>query len=345
MNFIKPKQLKRGDIVAIVSPSWGGPAAFPHIYESGLRVLENLGFKIKEYPSVRKEAGYLYNNPEFRAKDVNDAFADQEVKAIFSSIGGEDSVRILPFLNKEIIKNNPKIVMGYSDTSTLTTYLNQLGLVTFNGPSVMAGFSQWDNLEEKFHNFILTFLFKEIKNSEYPTFDFYSNGYANWSDKNNTGKVKEELKNEGCHWLQGEVIITGQLYGGCIEVLEFMKGTDFWPEKDFWNNKILFLETSEDKPSLQQIKWMLRNYGTQGIFNKIKALIFGRARDYTDDEKIELDKIILQIVRGEFKNPELLVVTNMDFGHTDPQFILPLGIEAEINPINKTFKLIESPFI
>lgn len=344
MNFIKPKKLKRGDLVAIVSPSWGGPATFPHIYESGVRTLENIGFKIKEFPSVRKEARFLYDNPEFRAKDINDAFADSEVKAIFTSIGGEDSIRILSFLDKEIIKNNPKMLLGFSDSATLTTYLNQLGLVTFNGPSVMAGFSQWDSLEKSFQDYIINFIFGEIKNIDYPVYGSYSNGYADWSDKNNTGKVKEPQKNEGWHCLQGDLPVKGKLYGGCIEVLEFMKGTDFWPNKDFWEGKILFLETSEDKPSAQQVKWMLRNYGTQGIFSKINALIFGRARDYSESEKKELDDTILQVVRNEFKNNELLIISNMDFGHTDPQVILPLGVEAEINPSNKSFKLLESPF-
>lgn len=103
-----------------------------------------------------------------------------------------------------------------------------------------------------------------------------------------------------------------------------MKGTDFWPQKKFWHNKIFFLETSENKPSIEQVKRMLRNYGMQGIFDQISALFFGRARDYSDEEKKALDKAILQIVRDEFKNDRLLIVSNMDFGHTDPQWILPL---------------------
>lgn len=145
MDILKSKKLKKGDCVAIVSPSWGGPSVFPHIYESGLETLKKIGLIVKEYPSARKSPEFLYNNPEFRAADINNAFSDNEVSAIFTSIGGDDSVRILPFLNVELIKKNPKIILGYSDTTTLNTYLNQLGLVTLNGPSVMAGFSQWDD--------------------------------------------------------------------------------------------------------------------------------------------------------------------------------------------------------
>ncbi len=344
MGFIKPKKLQKGDTIAIVSPSWGGPSVHPHIYESGIKALEKLGLKIKEYPSARKEAEFIYKHPKFRAKDINDAFADTKVKAIFTSIGGDDSVRILPFLNLEIIKKNPKIILGYSDTTTLNTHLNQLGLVTLNGPSIMAGFSQWDSLEKSFQEHIKTILFDNPENYKYKSFNSYSNGYPDWGDESTIGKTKKKIKNSGWNWLQGDKKIQGELFGGCIEALEFMKSTKFWPNDDFWNNKILFLETSEDKPTPEQVKWMLRNYGTQGIFDKISALIIGRARDYTSSEKEELDNNVLKIVKTESKNDILPIITNMDFGHTDPQWILPLGIRAEIDCKNKSFKLVEKIF-
>jgi len=123
-----------------------------------------------------------------------------------------------------------------------------------------------------------------------------------------------------------------------------MKSTDFWPDKDFWEGKILFFETSENKPSPEQVKWMLRNYGVQGVFEKISALLFGRPRDYSNEEKKELDENIVKVVKTEFKNKNLPIITNMDFGHTDPQWILPLGIKAEIDCNKKEFKLIEKIF-
>ncbi len=344
MDLIKPRKLKKGDTIAIISPSWGGPSVFPHVYESGIETLQKLGFNTKEYPSARKDADYLYNNPQFRAKDINNAFADKEVKAIFVSIGGDDSVRILPFLDLDIIKKNPKIILGYSDTITLLTYFNQMGLVTLHGPAIMAGFSQWDSLGKSFQEHIKTILFENPQSYEFTPFESYSDGYLDWSDKSNVGKTKPMVKNSGWNWLQGDSNIKGELFGGCIEVMEFMKSTKFWPSDDFWNGKILFLETSEDKPTLKQVKYMLRNYGMQGIFNKISALIIGRARDYSDKEKNELNENVLKIVKMEFKNESLPIITNMDFGHTDPQWILPLGIKAEIDCHKKSFKLIEKIF-
>src|SRR3989344_4296807 len=109
MNYKKPTKLKQGDTVAIVSPSWGGPSVFPHVYENGLKILTEWGLKIKEFPTARMDSTFLRENPQVRAKDINDAFADPEVKAIFASIGGNDSVRTVPFLDKDIIYRNPKI--------------------------------------------------------------------------------------------------------------------------------------------------------------------------------------------------------------------------------------------
>ncbi len=160
VNYKKPEKLKRGDTVAIVSPSWGGPSVFPHIYENGLRVLREWGLNVKEFPTTRMDAGLLRTNPQIRAKDINDAFADSEVKAIFASIGGDDSVRILPFVDRKIVAGNQKILMGYSDTSTLHTFLNLQGLVSFYGPSIMAGFSQMENLPESFKSHVHEILFE-----------------------------------------------------------------------------------------------------------------------------------------------------------------------------------------
>jgi len=343
MEFIKPKKLRAGDKVAVVSPSWGGPSVCPHIYENGIKYLsDKLKLKVVECSTVRMSAEKLYKNPELRAKDINDAFANKDIKAIISTIGGDDSVRILKYLNKDIIINNPKIFLGYSDTTTLNVLLNTWGLVTFNGSSVMAGFSQADQFPVSWHTHIKTVLMENSKGYLYPTFRTFSNGYPDWSDKKNTGLVKTKLKSPPYNWLQGTNIVEGTLFGGNIEVLEFLKGTSYWPTESFWNGKLLFLETSEEVPSISSIKYMLRNYGVQGIFNKISGIMFGRARDYTNEMSKNLREMILNIVKNEFGKNNLLIVTDLDFGHTDPQWILPLGIKIKLDPQKKEIELLES---
>lgn len=347
MPSIKPKRLERGDTVAIVSPSWGGPSIFPHVYESGLKCLqEDFGLKIKEYPTARMKDEELYNNPKLRAKDINDAFEDKEVKAVFASIGGEDSVRILPYLDAVTIRNNPKILMGYSDTSTLLTYCNQLGLVTFNGPSIMAGFSQMGHLPDAFKEHVRTILFDAPSSYAYQPFEMYCEGYADWTKPKLVGQIKNEHPQEPWNWLQGSGAVQGELFGGCFSVLGyFLNGTPYWPKPDFWKGKILFLETAEDKPTPETVKYMLRGFGAQGIFQRISGLVFGRPRDYSPQEKQELDRAILMVVQKEFGCSSLPIVTNMDFGHTDPQWVMPLGVRAEINCNEKMFKLVESPCV
>lgn len=333
-----PQKLKSGDNVAIISPSSGCPYIFPHIYENGLKLLKSWGLKIKEYPTAKADPDYLRKNPQIRAKDVNDAFFDTEVKAIITSVGGDDSVRILPYLDKYVIKNNPKILLGYSDTTTLHFFLNQLGLVSFYGPSVMAGFSQMEVLPE-YAKHVKEILFEPKEMYEYIPYTEYCEGYPDWADKENVGKVNELKKNDGWKFIQGSKVVEGELVGGCIEVLEMMKGTQFWPKEDFWNGKILILETSEEKPPVSQVGYALLNYGMQGIFDRISGLILGRARDYSEKEKIELEQKILTTVKDEFGKDDLPIITNMDFGHTDPQFVLPLGAKAEIDCENKKFGL------
>jgi len=344
MNIVKPNKLKQGDTIAIVSPSWGGPGTFPAVYQSGIHNIEKyLGLKVKEYPETIANADYLYEHPEVRAEHINRAFADSEVKAIFSSIGGDDSIRILKYLDSNIIQKNPKIFMGYSDTTTLLTFIRQLGIVTFNGPSVMAGFAQMNNLPKTFSEHVKELLFTHNTTYEYRPYEVWCDGYPSWSEKGYRNQLKELHQNtDGWHWLQGETTVEGQLFGGCIEVLEFLKGTKYWPKKDFWKNQILFFETSENKPSIDVVSCMLRNYGIQGIFEQISGVLIGRCRDYSVEEKKEFDEMVVRIIVKEFGQEQIPIVTNLDFGHTDPQFILPLGVRAQIDTTKKALKLTEA---
>jgi len=341
--MIKPKKLSPGDTIAVISPSSGVPSIFPHVFDKGLEVLkEKFGLKIKEYPTAREGIEELHNNPKKRAEDINNAFKDEEVKGIITSIGGEDSVRILEYLDPEAIKQNPKIIMGFSDTTAILNYITQLGIITFNGPAIMAGFAEMEEHPEYIEH-VKKMLFETNEEFEYSEYKEWSNEYLDWSKKENTGKVGKKYENKGWNWLQGEKSVQGELFGGCIDVLNMIKGTKFWPKKEFWKDKILFFETSEDKPSPGFVSHVLRNFGVQGILNNINAILVGRPRDYSEEETKELEDKIINVVNKEFNRTDIPIVTRMDFGHTDPQIILPLGTKAEVDPKNKKFKLIESP--
>ena len=338
----KPVRLRTGDRVAVLSPSWGGPSIYPAVFDLGLANLRALlGVEVVEYPTTRLDAQQLHHNPQRRADDVNAAFADPSIKAIFSSIGGDDSVRLLPYLDSDTLAANPKILMGFSDTTTLLTYANQLGLVTFNGPSIMAGFAQIKTLPPSFADQIRQILMEPCEKYSYAPYSERVTDFEDWGSPGYSGIITS-VPNAGWQWLQGETVVQGRLFGGNIEILEFLKSTRWWPVPDFWQGRILFLETSEDKPTPNQVKYMLRNYGMQGVLDQIAGLLFARPQHYSDTEREELHKVIVSVVAGEFGRADLPIVAEMDFGHEAPQSIMPLGIHAEINCLNRTVSLIES---
>jgi muramoyltetrapeptide carboxypeptidase LdcA involved in peptidoglycan recycling len=342
MDFVKPRRLQSGDTVAVVSTSWGGPHTFSHVFEKGLAVLrERFGLRVKEYPGTRMSPADLWTHPQRRAADLNAAFADPSVSAVIASIGGDDSARILRHLDGNLIRANPKILLGFSDTTTQLVFAHSLALVTFHGASVMAGFAQLGNFPAaEVH--IRAVLCEPEDTYVYEPYARWTDAYLDWSDPGNDGRVGELRPHDGWHWLNGSGIRSGRLFGGNIEVLEFLKGSPYWPAEQFWNDRVLFLETSEDKPSVSQVRAWLFNYGVQGAFDRIAALLFGRARAYSEAEKAALDETILDVVVRQFGAGALPVVTNMDFGHTDPQWVMPLGVPAEVDCGRRSFRLLES---
>ena len=161
-------------------------------------------------------------------------------------------------------------------------------------------------------------------------------------DKEGNQKIKRKLQeNSGWRFLQGSGIVRGTLLGGCMDVLEFLKGTEYWVPSEEWEGKIMFLETSEIQMSPMKFRWMLWNYAASGILKNINGLIL--ARPYDNKYWKEYDEILVNVLKEEHLE-KLPVITGMDFGHTCPTFTIPYGVAAEIDCIQKTFSILESPF-
>ncbi|MBI9012753.1 MAG: LD-carboxypeptidase [Clostridiales bacterium] len=325
--------LKKGSKVALISPSNGLSEMFPDVFESGVKNLETFfNYEVVICPSCTKSTEFLYNNPKFRAEEINNVFADTTIDGIICSIGGYESVRILDYLDIELILNNPKLIMGFSDSTSFLTYLNILGLKTYYGHSVMAGLAQLHHFPNSLDQ-VKKYLTTDWEEFEWTCSDEYVDGYKDWFVY--PSEVLDPKANNQCYEVFSNKMMKGQLWGGCIEVLEGLKGTKYWPAPEFFDGKILFFETSEEKPTPDQVGYMIRNYATQGLLNRVEGIVFGRCKDYTNDEYNELKRIILNIFEIELEIAPK-VIFNLDFGHTDPKWILPYGVDVEFNCESKT---------
>ncbi len=338
----KPPKLNPGDKVATVSLSWGGPSVFPYRYQIGVQQLqEKFGLQVVEMPNTLKDADWLARNPQARAEDWMQAFADPSIKGIFATIGGDDSIRLLPFIDWEVIRNNPKIFMGYSDTTISHLMCYKAGLVSFYGPAVMVEFAEncgmLPYITESVHRTLFSGdVIGDIKPSESWTVE-----QLDWADPANQQIQRKLTPTTGWKFIQGTGVHRGHLVGGCIEVFDFARGTDIFPTD--WQDAILFLETSEEAPPPEFVARTLRSYAAMGILSQLSGMLFGRpGGNISPDRFDEYDRAILQVVKEEQGLTELPIITHMDFGHTSPMFVLPYGVQAEIDSDNQRFSILEN---
>lgn len=340
--MIKPNQLKKGDKVAIVSLSWGGLGDKDLIHKYYIakeRLERDFGLEVVVMPHALKGSDFVYNHPELRAKDFMDAIKDKTIKAIFCAIGGSDSVRILPYMDYDVISNNPKIFMGYSDTTVSHFVMNKAGVVSYYGPSIMCEFGEYVKMIDYTENAVQNILFKNTDGYFVDSSDEWSNDSVSWKEENIN--VQRKMIPEEHHYevLSGTGVVTGELLGGCLDVFPMIVGTDIWPKTDEWEGKILLLETSEDKPSPDYVLYYLRNLGAQGILNKINGIIVGKPKEEAFYE--EYKEVYLTVLK-EFNCEGLPIIYNVNIGHAIPNGILPLGIKYEINIEEKTIRFLES---
>jgi muramoyltetrapeptide carboxypeptidase LdcA involved in peptidoglycan recycling len=344
LGLQKPRSLAPGSRVALVTPSWGGPASVPSRYEMGVReLIDRFGFEVVEMEHTRADHEWLWSNPQARADDINAAFADPSIEGIIATIGGDDSVRILPYIDSQVVSENPKVVMGFSDTTTLHIYALLCGLQTFQGPSVMAGIAENGGTLPYTESWIRRALMSNAPIGELAASSEWTDEFVPWEEQERATQRRAMRPNSGWKWLQGMARVEGHLVGGCLDVLEFLKGTRWWPGPDVWEGAVFYWETSEDVPSPQQVTYWLRNYGMMGLFDHIVGMMIGRPCGYSPEQHSALPEAIRRIVAGEFGRPELPIVANLDFGHTDPQMVLPNGGRLILDPEAGTIMLPDPP--
>ncbi len=345
MYFIKPKKLVPGDQVATISLSWGGAGDcdIRWRYEEGKKRLEEeFGLKVVEMPHTLSGSDYLYNHPEKRAEDLMMAFKDPSIKAIFTCIGGSESIRLLPYIDYDVIRNNPKILLGYSDTTVTHFICMKAGISSFYGPSILAEFAENIEMFEYTKYWVKKVLFNDETIGKIEPSPIWTSQLLPWIEQNKHIK-RNVYNNLGYEVLQGSGKVKGHLIGGCMDVLEMIKGTEIWPKLEVWEKSILFFETSEDKPEPNYLESWLRNFCSMGVLQKVKGIIFGKPYDNQYYE--EYKEVILKVIKEEPKLNSLPILYNMNFGHTAPMFILPYGRDAEIDCNLNQFSILDSGVI
>lgn len=310
INPIKPARLHVGDTVALISPA-SRVADKKDIVLSKER-LEKLGLNVILGKHVTASDGYFAGSDTQRADDVNHMFANPDVKAIFTVRGGWGCARILKYLDFSVIANNPKIIVGFSDITTLLLAINQkTGLVTFHGPVASL---PWPA-------FTVDYIKKILFNAEAIVF---------CNAKNNLnidliGTVNStECINPG--------VATGKLIGGNLIVLMSLIGTPYAPD---WEDKILFVE--EVNESIYRIDRMLQQIEQAGVLNKIRGFVFGTCINCCASHG---GFTLTEILKHYFENTHIPSYMGAMIGHQPEIFTLPQGLEVELNADNGTIRML-----
>ncbi len=313
MKLIKPKALKAGDAVGIISPS--EPIIFKDRLEAGIKELEKLGLRVFLGKNVfKRRGGYMAGTIKERIDDLHSMFRDSQIKAIFTSRGGFCSNQLLPFIDFSVIKKNPKIILGYSDiTVLLNAIYAKTGLITFHGPSVEFVMPDWKNFTK---NYFVKAIFQSKPIGRI-------SGLKQW-------KIIKK----------GEA--TGHLIGGSLSVLRTLLGTKYMPN---WEKTIFFWE--DFKITYEDLDHFLTHLELAGVFKKIKGMIIGKNNKIIKIEKdSDIEKLPFfspeEIILERTKNYNFPIISEVGFGHCCEQITIPIGVKATIDTSKKLFSIDEA---
>lgn len=301
---LRPQKLKIGDTIGVVAPS--SPIIGNNIEElnKAKEIVEKSGFKVKYSKNLFSNTNGYSSTAKEKAEDINEMFADKEVKMIWCAKGGNNSNSTFEYLDYELIKKNPKIICGYSDITSITNMITEkTGLVTFSGTNFK------------------TIATDETDFSYKQALSRFVNGSLEFGPENEKYITIQKGKTEG------------ELIGGNISLIRGMVAGKY--SLDF-TDKILFLEElgfeTDPAGTSNNLYYMKQN----GVFDKIKGLWIG---NYEHESGISLEKIITDVLEGEYKFP---IIKSNNFGHIERKTVIPIGTKAEINTNEKVkIKLVE----
>jgi muramoyltetrapeptide carboxypeptidase len=310
MRVIKPKKLKKGDLIGIISPA-SSPPELSRI-NNGVQYLEKLGYKVEVGKNVGKMHGYLAGSDQERLDDLHHMFRKKEVKAIICVRGGYGSPRLLDKIDYKLINRNPKIFVGYSDITALQlAFLSKTGLVSFAGPMLAVDLynSVSPYTEEMFWELI--------------------------TSNKRFGKINLPNNEKLSHIVKGST--KGRLIGGNLATVAALAGTDYLPDM---KNKILFLEEVGELP--YRVDRMFNQLRLNEIFHKVSGIILGVFSDCIEHDTEKRTLTLGEIVDDYVSNLKVPVVYNFRHGHIKDKITVPLGITMKINASRDYIEISES---
>jgi muramoyltetrapeptide carboxypeptidase len=302
---IFPNRLKKGDTIGIAASA--GPIRERKEVSEFQEVLHELGFKTKLGKNVFQKEGYFSAKDEDRADEFMELIQDEEVNGIFFIRGGWGCARFLELLDYDAIRQNPKVIMGFSDiTALLNAITLHSGLITFHGPG---GNSTWNPYSVKY-------ISRLLRDGEKITF------------KNTAGDHSIKTLKSG----KAE----GEFFGGNLSVLSGMVGSNYLPS---WNGKILFLEDVGEEP--YRIDRMLTQMKLAGVFNQISGLVLGNFRKCTPEEP-DRSFTLEEVFEQHFSEAEFPVFCGAQIGHIRNKFTVPVGVKVRVDADAGTIEMLDS---
>jgi muramoyltetrapeptide carboxypeptidase LdcA involved in peptidoglycan recycling len=339
--FVTPPPLEPGDAVAVVSPASGLAEQYPHVYERGIERLQStFDLDPVEFPTARKSDEYLAAHPAERAADIENAFADPEIRGVVATVGGNDQIRVLKHLDGSVLRDNPTRFFGISDNTNLAHALWNEGVVSFYGGHLLTEFAAPGALPEYLESSLRSALFDDAigQIQSAPTF---TDQDLDWEDPSNLEARPEMESNPGWTWEGGSAPVEGRTWGGSLEITYLQLAVDrYLPSPSALDGAVLLLETSEELPSPAVVKRALLGMGERGILARFDGVLLGRVKarshlvERSNAQRIEYRERIRDVVTDVVTeyNETAPIVLGVDFGHTNPVVPVPHGGVVSIDP-------------
>ena len=340
VEISSPQKARPGDKVAVLSPSFAAPGVAPAVHEQALRRLaQATGLVPVEYPTTRQVGA----SAQDRAADLNAAFGDPEIRAVLATIGGEDQITVVPHLDADAVRADPKPYLGYSDNTNILSWLWTQGVGGFYGGSTQVHLGPGPRIDSchlaSLKAALLTGGLLELTEPGQSE-DFGKD----WADPAALTDHGDREPTDPWTWSGPKASITGRTWGGCIEVVQWILTAGRFPaDPGVLEGGVLLLESSEELIPAQEFGWILRSLGERGLLEAVKGVLVGRPPASSFERRPDAEgraayraaqrDAALEIINRY--NPDAVVCVGIPFGHTRPQWILPYGGQVTIDGIQQ----------